>query len=185
MSANPLCYSICLSNKHYSALGAFAFTKKNLKDALSKLETEQWAPTSLGALRLLWQVAEIQAVRPVPRLLFLRCQTVYLHGLIFSLRGLPVLNPIHLALSPSSVNIMANICYPSSRCCDVHSCGSLLRMHCVHNSAWAGSPVGDGFIFFFNLPDVLDDRMETLSQILIEAKWVGKNDGDYKTNVSD
>lgn len=58
---------------------------------------------------MLWQVAEIQAVWPVPRLLFLRCQTVYLHRLTFSLRGLPVLNPIHLALSPSSVNIMANI----------------------------------------------------------------------------
>ena len=39
------------------------------------------------------------------------------------------------------------ISYPSSRRCDVHSRGSVLRMHCVHSSAWAGSPVGDGFIF--------------------------------------
>ena len=48
---------------------------------------------------MLWQVAEIQAVWPVPRLLILRCQTAYLHGLTFSLRGLPVLNPIHLAVT--------------------------------------------------------------------------------------
>ena len=109
MSANPLCYSICLSNKHYPALGAFAFTKKHLKDALSKLETEQWASTSLGALRLLWQVAEIQAVRPVPRLLFLDVRLSTFTGWPFHWGVFQALNPIHLALSPSSVNIMANI----------------------------------------------------------------------------